>query len=760
MKKLIGIMSLMLILGISLLMAQTQYATILKVTGSANLRPKGAGDYSVPITASMSINVGDAIKTGADGFVAIIFTSDKSLLKIRKDTELELKDEFNSRTAKISQGKVLAEITPGLKTSFRIETPTSVASVKGTKFWAVIQQGFGDKFYGVEGQVSILNLITGMEASLGAGQMVASTVNGDLFNLPVDPDEMPQDTEGSAPKPDQTPAPSEQGMEEELGMPDMGQTTPTGEQPAETAEEGAEGSKGAKKSKPFGMGLGLGSVTIDGKIYNQIALRPELKLGKLAVSLDIAMYMDEQGNIRKDEWDEVSDYIDKIYYVRWGQQGDPFFAKVGALDNVTMGYGILLNGYCNTTEYPQVRKVGVHTGMQGEKVGWEAFMANAKEITGPGLLGGRVTYKPIKALPLTIGGTIVTDFNQYKGLKDTDDDNVPDAFDAFPINEFTTPNYFPGFSDTSLIDHKYYNIPTGETELKGSKFTKDTDGDGIPDEIDYDVDGDGMTDSYPNTAYNFDPNVVQDKDPFNTENQKKTLTAAAVDVGYPVLNMKLFKLHLYGQAATFISKELTDYTTKQKFTPGYGIAAPGLRMNIFKIVNTTVEYRYAGENFLYGFWDRAYDFERVAVRTAPDGSLFPYTKDEMRLMNESMQGVYGAVDVNILNYIILGSYYQHMFTSGTEIKSFMATATVPKGKIPKLADATAFYQRNNDANPFDFKHPSENTILGYKVGFELGGGATIYYVFQKTFRDYNGDGKIDPKTESVSLTSIETGFSL
>ncbi|MCK4688900.1 MAG: hypothetical protein KAT41_01255, partial [Candidatus Marinimicrobia bacterium] len=78
---------------------------------------------------------------------------------------------------------------------------------------------------------------------------------------------------------------------------------------------------------------------------------------------------------------EFSDYLDKIYYLRWAQQGDPFFAKAGALDNVTLGYGILMSGYSNTTEYPQIRKVGVHTGMQFNKLGWEAFMANVKEIT-------------------------------------------------------------------------------------------------------------------------------------------------------------------------------------------------------------------------------------------------------------------------------------------------------------------------------------------------------------------------------------------
>ncbi len=238
--------------------------------------------------------------------------------------------------------------------------------------------------------------------------------------------------------------------------------------------------------------------------------------------------------------------------------------------------------------------------------------------------------------------------------------------------------------------------------------------------------------------------------------------ALAVDVGMPVLNMKFLKLDVYGQAASFIPKEdsayvwnpVSDEYEGEAFTPGFGFAVPGVRANLFRIANLTLEYRYAGKNFLFGFWDRAYDYERVQIRNNEI-----YTKQQMKLMQDPMQGIFGAFDVNILNYIVLGSYYQHMFTSGNEIKSFMATASIPKGKIPKLADATAFYQRNNDMDPFDFNNPSENTILGYKVGFELGGGAVIYYVFQKTYRDFDGSGAIDPKTESVSITTIETGFS-
>ncbi len=712
---------LLLSLGGNLALAQSQFATVLKVTGDVSLRPSGEGEFTEAVKVGMGINIGDALKTGVDGFIAIIFSSDKSLLKVRQGSEIEIKDEYGTRTAKVSQGKVLAEITPGVKTAFRVETPTSVASVKGTKFWVISQPGFGDKFYGIEGLVSILNLITGMEASLGAGQMVASTVNGDLFNLPVDPDEIPPDPDQQPPLPEQRPGqpsvPEETGYETEI--PDMGQV-PSSVQPSEQpVEEGAAEEKGGKSSKPFGMGLGLGSVTIDGKIYNQIALRPEVKFGKLAISLDVAFYLDENGNIRKNEWDEVSDYLDKVYYIRWGQQGDPFFAKVGALDNVSMGYGILLNGYSNTTEYPQVRKVGVHTGMQGNKIGWEAFMANVKEITGPGLMAGRFTYKPIANLPLVLGTTVVADVYPYKGLPDADEDDVADALDLYPDAD-----------DNNVLD-----------SLK-SNFTLD------------------QRDFLRNNGFNIPTESIVQNGITKLSDYDRILNGAvSVDFGIPVVNKKLFNLVVYGQAASFIPVEDSALVyengiySRVPFTPGFGFAVPGVRMGLFKIANLTLEYRYAGENFLFGYWDKVYDYERVQVR---DNQIF--TKQQMALMTSQMQGVYGAFDVNILNYLILGSYYQHMFTEGTEVKSFMATASLPKGKIPKLADAMAFYQRNNDDNPFDFSNPSENTILGYKVGFELGGGAVIYYKYQRTYRDYDGNGKIDPETESISLTTIETGF--
>ena len=129
----------------------------------------------------------------------------------------------------------------------------------------------------------------------------------------------------------------------------------------------------------------IGSVTIDGKVWNQVAMRPVVPFGKWAVSLDLVIYFDAEGNVRTEEWDFSSptasknSIIDKIYFVRYGVPSDPFYVKLGALDRVDLGYGILVNGYSNSILYPQDRKVGLNVKRTSSLYGVQAFSNDLKE---------------------------------------------------------------------------------------------------------------------------------------------------------------------------------------------------------------------------------------------------------------------------------------------------------------------------------------------------------------------------------------------
>ena len=53
----------------------------------------------------------------------------------------------------------------------------------------------------------------------------------------------------------------------------------------------------------FANNASIGAVTIDGKIYNQISMRPEYEFGKIGLGLDIYFYIDDEGNLYEKSWD-------------------------------------------------------------------------------------------------------------------------------------------------------------------------------------------------------------------------------------------------------------------------------------------------------------------------------------------------------------------------------------------------------------------------------------------------------------------------
>ena len=89
-------------------------------------------------------------------------------------------------------------------------------------------------------------------------------------------------------------------------------------------------------------------------------------------------------------------------------------------------------------------------------------------------------------------------------------------------------------------------------------------------------------------------------------------------------------------------------------------------------------------------------------------------------------------------------------------KNFLASLSLSKS-ISKIKSARWFYQQQNVPNPFKFE-PSESTVMGYRVSIGIGSGMVLNYTFQRTYRDLDGDGKVDGPGETINVTMIETSF--
>ena len=170
-------------------------AVAAKVRGETELKVPG-GDYTANLKRGKQINDKDWVRTKDDGYIALMFIDDKTLLKIRENSELEIKAVRSGagldKSIQMAFGKVKAEISPQLSGEFTITTPTSVASVKGTILW-IISTPAGDQIIVIDATVTVTNNESGETVTVTVGQTVTSNPDGTIAVAATPPGGVPED---------------------------------------------------------------------------------------------------------------------------------------------------------------------------------------------------------------------------------------------------------------------------------------------------------------------------------------------------------------------------------------------------------------------------------------------------------------------------------------------------------------------------------------------------------------------------------------
>ena len=168
-------------------------AVTIKAKGEVSHRAWDSEDYTNLLPAK-SLNDGDHIQTGDDGFGAMVYLDDKSMIKIKENTNFNVMGTKSqgkiAKRIKINNGTVKASIQKGIEGGFIIETPTSVATVKGTEFWLVTTSE-GDQVFGLEGTVELKNIISGTIKMVGADETGISLQTGEINVTSTDPSMVP-----------------------------------------------------------------------------------------------------------------------------------------------------------------------------------------------------------------------------------------------------------------------------------------------------------------------------------------------------------------------------------------------------------------------------------------------------------------------------------------------------------------------------------------------------------------------------------------
>jgi hypothetical protein len=182
-----------LLLSSNLIASKIAVAT--KVNGDVEIMPVDTKDFS-KLKPGTILSDGDKIRTGNSGFAAIIFIDDKSILKLKGNSEATIAGQRTSasisKKINMDSGTVRATITKQ-NVDFVIQTPTSVASVKGTDFWLLSDPISGDEVIGLEGIVNLINNETGEEVDVTEGNSGISNPDGSVGIEETDPNSIPDD---------------------------------------------------------------------------------------------------------------------------------------------------------------------------------------------------------------------------------------------------------------------------------------------------------------------------------------------------------------------------------------------------------------------------------------------------------------------------------------------------------------------------------------------------------------------------------------
>ncbi len=462
-----------------------------------------------------------------------------------------------------------------------------------------------------------------------------------------------------------------------------------------------------KSSKASIISCAIGTVTIDGVTYSQIRLMPEFPIWKFRLGFDLDLLIDGDGKIRKEDWDDFDDYLNKVLYLQFATKKDPFYFRLGGFPKVKYGQGLIMKDYTNMLNYPDKKQLGTEIAVNTKffDLGFDVFCPNVFEHD---ILAGRVKAKPLEILDIPIikdiqfGITAVTDLDQLGGLKDSDDDGYPDKFDDYPDDK----NWW---ADT---DGDGWSDPRNQNEVGG-------DSTGF---VDLDANNDNIIDTGSINSLNL-------KQAFKL-GKKEGITILGFDYTIPLLNSKPLKIYHYGEFA-----QILDY--------GNGIIFPGFGSR-FLIFDLNLEYRIFGKKFEPNYFNYLYDNERAVI--VGDSVV---TKESLLNNIKSAQGWRGELTIHLFSFIDLSINYEDIHGADYDMgKTIQGQVDLKKYLIPKLSYAYARYSQSKVENIKTWKSP--NSIIEAQFGYELSPSSLLVANYKEYYEDINGDHEIKGDDETIT----------
>jgi hypothetical protein len=400
-------------------------------------------------TEVTNIQDGDEVKqgwtivTGVGDVAELKVNHTGTIIKISQDTNFTV-DGLRTETGgqdlfSLGVGKVRTVAGKASnKDKYQIRTQSAVCGVRGSDVVVEFVEGSTSSLYTLEGTGWIQDVKTGQALEVPQGDFA------DALAASFKPAPIPQDVlsalqqEMNFVKLDPAEAmslekASDQEQQAPQQQPPQGPATP----PSSSQSGFMDGVFAALHNI---LGFELGTLTINGLTYGEAILEPTFGTGKFKMALYLPIIY--QSNMLdpgdwyhpggNDEWsfgtdqggdparvvaDFTRDLLLKIKYIDYGQQRDPFFLKVGNLEDITIGHGLVMRDFANDADFPTVRRMGVNIGADVGGGGFEVMVSDAAPnivngtVYPPDVVGGRLYARPVPGSGAALGISAIVDFN-------------------------------------------------------------------------------------------------------------------------------------------------------------------------------------------------------------------------------------------------------------------------------------------------------------------------------------------------------------
>ncbi len=148
--------------------SSVQNVVVTSVKGGASLVHEG---QEMPIKAGDQVREGDQIRTASDGTVDLVVNNIAGYRALPSSESSIKNADPKSTDLSVTKGKIVINLAKLPKeSSFKVETPTAIAAVRGTQFSCSANLGDGGASFAVrEGVVEVQSLTGGGSVMLNEG---------------------------------------------------------------------------------------------------------------------------------------------------------------------------------------------------------------------------------------------------------------------------------------------------------------------------------------------------------------------------------------------------------------------------------------------------------------------------------------------------------------------------------------------------------------------------------------------------------------